>query len=67
MNDNVSYKMAADYKSYELRQVIQDLKDMASTPNGRKAVKPYWEDIYKSHSELVNLLNDLPPWEEEDG
>jgi hypothetical protein len=65
MNDNVSYRMAADYKVYELRQVITDLKDLADNPLSRKAVKPYWEDMYKSAQALKDLLNNMPPWDED--
>ena len=43
MDDIVSHKMAADYKVYELRQVIRDLNDLP-----REAVKPYWEDMFKA-------------------
>ena len=64
MDDIVSHKMAADYKSYELRQVIRDLKDMADLPDSRKALQPYWEDLFKSAEALKDLLNNIPPWDD---
>ena len=63
MDDMVNYKMTVDYKVYELRNVVQDLKDLADT--SRKAVQPYWEDIFKSAEVLKDLLNSIPPWEED--
>lgn len=64
MNDNVSYAMDTDYKVYELRTVIDDLKSLAEDKATRHIVKKYWEDIFKSAENLKNILNSLPPWEE---
>jgi hypothetical protein len=64
MNDNVSYAMDADYKVYELRTVIADLKGLADDPATRHIVKKYWDDIFKSCENLKDILNNLPPWEE---
>lgn len=62
-SDNVSYAMAADYKSYELRQVIQDLKDLRDDPVGRKSLQNYWNDLNKSCEELKSLIKSMPPWD----
>lgn len=64
MNDNVSYAMDVDYKTYELRNIIADLKSLAEDKATRHIVKRYWEDIFKSCENLKDILNDLPPWEE---
>ena len=60
MDDIVSHKMAADYKVYELRNVIRDLTELP-----REAVKPYWEDMFKSAEALKDLLNNIPPWDDD--
>ena len=67
MNDRLTYAMAADYKVYELRSVIGDLKELADNPASRKAIKAYWEDMYKSAEALRDLLNNIPPWDEDNG
>ena len=38
MDDIVSHKMAADYKVYELRNVIRDLKDCRPAQRSRQAL-----------------------------